>query len=75
MEISRWDGFRRALRGKDVEAFDKMINECRVHASAGGMAVRPFVTEAMFMSVLLQQQRELMELKEKLSRLVGSPTS
>jgi len=69
VEIGRWDGFRRALRDKDVEAFDKMMNACRVHASAGGMAVRPFVTEAMFMSILLAQQRELSELKEKLARL------
>jgi hypothetical protein len=69
MEIGRWEGFRRALRGRDVEAFDDMMNACRVHASAGGMAVRPFVTEAVFMSILLEQQRELMELKENLSLL------
>jgi hypothetical protein len=64
-----WAGFRRALRGRDVEALDEMMNACRVYASAGGMAVRPFVTEAMFMSILLAQQRELSELKEQLARL------
>ena len=28
-EIARWDGFRKALRGKDIEAFDKMMNACK----------------------------------------------
>lgn len=68
-EISRWEGFRKALRGKDLEAFDKMMNACRVHASAGGSATRPILTEAIFMSILLNQQKELMEIKESLERL------
>jgi len=68
-EISHWEGFRKALRGKDVEAFDKMMNASRVYASAGGNATRPILTEAMFMSILLNQQKELMEIKESLERL------
>lgn len=68
-EIIRWEGFRKALRDKDVEAFDRMMNACRVYASAGGMATRPILTEAMFMSILLSQRRELMEIKESLERL------
>jgi hypothetical protein len=38
IEIARWDGFRRALRGREVETFDKMMNHCRMHASAGDKA-------------------------------------
>ncbi|MEM2947213.1 MAG: hypothetical protein QXN96_03120 [Candidatus Bathyarchaeia archaeon] len=68
-EIARWDGFRRALRGKELEAFDKMMNACKVYASAGGMATRPVLAEAMFMSILLSQQKELMEIRESLERL------
>lgn len=68
-EISNWENFRRALRGKDLEAFDKMMNACRIHASAGGMATRPLLVEAMFMSILLSQQKELMEIKEHIARL------
>jgi len=68
-EINRWEGFRKALRGKDVEAFDKMMNTCRTYASAGGSATRPILTEAMFMCILLNQQKELMEIREGLERL------
>ncbi|MDH5483303.1 MAG: hypothetical protein OEY22_10595 [Candidatus Bathyarchaeota archaeon] len=68
-EINRWEGFRKALRGKELEAFDKMMNACRMSASAGGNATRPILTEAMFMSILLNQQKEFMEIKESLERL------
>lgn len=68
-EIKRWEGFRKALRRKDVEAFDNMMKTCRIYASAEGMATRPFLAEAMFLSILLGQQKELMEIKERLERL------
>jgi len=68
-EIGHWEGFRKALRGKDLEAFDKMMSACRIYASAGGMATRPILAEAMFMSILLNQQKELMEIRESIERL------
>lgn len=68
-EISRWEGFGKALRGRDKEAFDEMINACRMYASAGGSATRPILTEAMFMSILLNHQKAIMEIKESLERL------
>ena len=69
MEIERWKGFRKALRGKDAEAFDRMMDACRMFASAGGMATRPILLEAMFMSILLHQEKDIMEIREKLDRL------
>jgi hypothetical protein len=68
-EIKGWEGFRKALRGRELEAFDKMMNACRTYASAGGMATRTILAEAMFMSILLNQQKELMEIRENLERL------
>jgi hypothetical protein len=68
-EITSWEGFRRALRDRDLEAFDEMMNACRMHASAGSMATRPILIEAMFMTVLLSQQKRLMEIAENLERL------
>lgn len=68
-EINRWEGFRKALRGKELGAFDRMMNACRMHASAGGMATRTILAEAMFMSILLSQQIEILEIKESLERL------
>jgi len=68
-EVRRWKGFRKALRGKDVEAFDEMMKTCRIYASAAGMATRPVLAEAMFMSILVGQQKELMEIRKSLERL------
>jgi hypothetical protein len=68
-EIMRWESFRRALRDRDADAFDKVMVACRVYASAGGMATRPILTEAMFMSILVSQRKELMEIRESLERL------
>jgi len=68
-EIERWKGFKKGLRGKDAEAFDRMMNACRMFASAGSMATRPILLEAMFMSILLHQEKVLMEIKARLDRL------
>lgn len=68
-EIERWKGFRKGLRGKDAEAFDRMMNACRMFASAGSMATRPILLEAMFMSILLHQEKAITEIKEKLAKL------
>ena len=68
-EIERWKGFRKGLRNKDAEAFDQMMNACRMFASAGSMATRPILLEAMFMSILLHQEKAIMEIKEKLDKL------
>ena len=68
-EIRSWEGFRKALRGKDAEAFDELMKVARIYASAGGMATRPVIAEALFMSVLVGMQRQVMELREKIERL------
>ncbi|NIO37666.1 hypothetical protein GTO27_08175 [Candidatus Bathyarchaeota archaeon] len=68
-EIRCWRGFRRVLRGKDLEFFDEMMKACRIYASAGGMATRPILSETMFMSILLSQQKWIREINERLERL------
>ena len=68
-EIEKWKGFRKALRAKDAEAFDRMMNACRNFASAGSMATRPVLLEVMLMSILLHQEKAIMEIKERLERL------
>lgn len=63
-EIKRWDGFSKALRNDDREAFEQMMNACRIYASAASNATRPVLVEAMFMSILVAQQKALMEIKQ-----------
>lgn len=68
-EIQRWKGFKKGLRNKDAEAFNRMMNACRMFASAGSMATRPVLLETMLMSILLHQENTLIEICEKLDRL------
>jgi len=72
-EIERWKNFRKALRKKDAEAFDRMMNACRLFASAGSMATRSILLEAMFMSILLHQEKTMMEIREKLDKMEKKP--
>lgn len=68
--IKRWDGYRRALRLEEREAFDRMMDACRLHSSASGQAMRPDPLEAMFMSILLEHQRKLESLEAKVIRIL-----
>jgi hypothetical protein len=68
-EIKKWEGFLKALRREDKEAFEELMNACRRYASAAGAATRPVIAEAMFMSILLSQQKNLKEFKAALERL------
>ncbi len=63
--IKKWDNFRRALRRGDRESFDKMMNKARMHSSASIFNIQIDPTESMFMSILLDQEKELDKLKGK----------
>ena len=64
--IKAWDAFRRALRRGDREAFDSMMNKARQHASASIFNVEIDPSDSMFMSILLEQEKEITELKGRL---------
>ncbi len=69
-EIAKWKEFIKALPGNsDKEAFEELMNHCRSYASAAGAAVRPIVSDAMFMSILLAHEKELREIKASLEKL------
>jgi hypothetical protein len=69
-EIAKWKEFVKALPGNsDKEAFEELMNYCRNYASAAGAAVRPIITDAMFMSILLAHEKELTKIKALLEKL------
>jgi hypothetical protein len=68
--IKRWDGYRRALRLEERNAFDRMMDACKLHSSASGQAVRPEPLEAMLVSILLEHQRKLEALEAELDRVL-----
>ena len=65
-EVQRWSGFARALRKQDRVIFNQLMDICRNYGSAGSNATRPVVFEAMVMSILLNQKKNLNELETKL---------
>jgi hypothetical protein len=65
-EISRWNGFVRALRKDDREAFEELMDMCRGFASEAGNATNPILFEPMVMSLLLAQQKRIRTLEKKL---------
>jgi hypothetical protein len=68
-EIRRWNGFAKALRTEDREAFDALMDACRLFASAGSNATQPIIFEPMVMSILLYQQKKLHRLEKALDAI------
>jgi len=60
-EIRSWETFRRALRKEDREAFDRLMDMVRNHASASSNAARLNPFEAMVMAALVDLAREKAE--------------
>jgi hypothetical protein len=60
-EIHTWATFRRALRKEDQEAFDRVMDMIRSHASASSNAARLNPFESMVMAVLVDITRERMD--------------
>ncbi len=71
-EIRRWNGFAKALRREDKEAFDNLLDACRSYASAGSNATQPLPIEPMMMSMLLSLQIRLQQLQRELDELKHS---
>jgi hypothetical protein len=71
-EVRRWNGFAKALRVEDREAFDALMDACRSYASAGSNATQPIIFEPMVMSVLLSQQKKLQRFEKELDAIKQS---
>ena len=67
-EISCWNGFVRALRKDDREAFEEMMDMCQGYASEAGNATNPILFESVVMSVLLAQQKRIKTIEKKLGK-------
>ena len=65
-EIRRWNGFAKALRSEDREAFEALMDACRNYASAGSNATQPVLFEPMILSILVSQQKQIMRLEKAL---------
>jgi hypothetical protein len=56
--------FRMALRGEDKAAFDSLMNKARSHASSCTVAPALDPMDSVFLSILIEQEKELNSLQE-----------
>lgn len=70
-EAERWAPFRRALRAERRADFDRLFEHARTYAHAAGYANPADPAEAVVWSVLLAQEAELRELRERLDDVDG----
>ena len=65
-EIESWKDYKRALRPEGREVFHKLMNYARIHADAGSLSARPMLSEILFMSFAIEQEKKIAKLEEKI---------
>jgi len=68
-ERERWRKFRRALRREDQTHLDRLFELARFHLQAGVYAANPWPLESMLMAMLLEHEKALSRLAERLEKL------
>ena len=63
--LDRWMDYRRALREKDREMFDRMLEKARMHSSAASFCAHLDPVELAMLSILLEMQREIEGIKKQ----------
>ena len=54
------------MRKEDQHVFDQLFEKARLHVEAGGSAGRAWSFEVILVSILLEQEKEMVELREKI---------
>ncbi len=66
--LNDWMDYRRALREKDREAFDRLLYKARQHASAASYSAHLDPTDQALLSILLEMEKELETLRNRRER-------
>jgi hypothetical protein len=67
--MESWRRYRRALRAEDQQALDLLFAAARKHSAAGAYLARETPFDVMVMSMLLEQQQQLLRLQQKVRDL------
>ncbi|WAM22319.1 MAG: hypothetical protein OI860_00725 (plasmid) [Candidatus Methanoperedens sp.] len=62
--IAELSVFRMALHGEDKDAFDNLMNKARKHASSCTVTPTIDLMQAVFLSILIEQEKEIISLQE-----------
>jgi hypothetical protein len=68
-EVQEWKKFRRGLRKEDQQFLDRLFEEARLHVQAGVYASRPWPFETVLVSILLEHEKALAELRSRIQIL------
>jgi hypothetical protein len=68
-EVQEWRKFRRGLRKEDQQFLDRLFEEARLHVQAGVYASRPWPFETILISILLEHEKALVDLRSKIKIL------
>jgi len=68
-EVQEWKKFRRGLRKEDQQFLDRLFEGARLHVQAGVYASRPWPFETILISILLEHEKALVELRAKLKAI------
>jgi len=68
-EVQEWKKFRRGLRKEDQQLLDHLFEEARLHVQAGVYASRPWPFETIVISILIEHEKALVELRSRLKTL------
>ncbi|HET6405122.1 MAG TPA: hypothetical protein VFH78_10780 [Candidatus Thermoplasmatota archaeon] len=66
---AEWRDYRRGLSPREQEAFDALFQKARAHASASSNVGRVDPLESVLLSMLLEHEMELRDLRMRLVRL------
>ncbi len=68
-EVQEWRKYRRGLRKEDQRFLDRLFEKARLHVQAGVYASRPWPFETILISILVEHEKALETLREKLKQL------
>ena len=68
-EVQEWRKFRRGLRKEDQQFLDRLFEKARIHVQAGVYASRPWPFETILISILVEHEKALVEVRSKLKDL------
>ena len=66
--LESWNDFEYSLREKNRVLFHKMLDECKEYGNAINSKGEPFSAESLFMILILQQQKMINQLIDKISK-------
>lgn len=73
-EQASWSKFRRVLRKEDQEALDLLFQAARYHAAALSYVSKPSPLEPILISILIEHQKTIQALEERLKELEEQPS-